>query len=278
MIRKSLIFAFLFIGIAIEAISADCVVPQLTIQGNPRVYYTDDQIYIRATHTKGAYIEFKFEYRSITTDLFGPDKPYQTDYNTKVTDISKQDIFTDGRITESTTTGHWKGYARAKCMLGEPNPKQPQQTYVTDWSAPIEFVFLDKGSDGIFATVKTDPASYTGACPKTVLAYARIRSFFKNNTVNYSWQLSGGKTSPGGTLSFSTPGVQDTASIGFPVGVTGSGTYTDPPHSGLIYLIINGKKALPLPGAGYQVNCIEKKSLDLKRKINVPDKNIRKAP
>ena len=195
MIRKSLMFVFLFIGIAVEALSAGCIVPEFIIEGNTRVYSTGEQVYVRAKHSDGATIEFKFEYRNITTNLFGPDKPYQADYVTKVTDLVVQDPYTRGKITENQS-GHWKGYARAKCTLGQPDKMKPQPTAVTDWSAPIEFVFLDKGSDGIFASVKTDPASYTGACPKTVWTYAKIRSFYQQGTVNYSWQLSDGRRTP----------------------------------------------------------------------------------
>ncbi len=254
MIRKSIIFVLIFIGVTVGSASAVCPVPQITI-ASKHIYFTGDQIYLQVSHAQGVMIDFKFDYKNINTDLFSPDKPYQTDYATKVANLSVADTTTQGTVTENQS-GHWKGYARARCTLGQPNKMTPPPTATSDWSSPVEFTVLDKGSNGIFATVRTDTPSYSGSCPKTVVAYAKIQAFLPGTTVNYSWLLSDGQTAPGGKLTFSTPVIQDTGAIGFVVGGQSAGQYKDPPHSGPIYLVINGQKAaFTMPAASYQVNC-----------------------
>ena len=255
MIRKVLIFVFIFIGVNAGPAFAVCPIPHLTIVSKQNPYSTGDQITLTVNHEKGVTIEFKFESRAIKTNkLFDPDFPYNPDNNTKVTNISTgAGTITQGQVVE-TMSGQWRGYARARCLVGQPDKKKPQQTITSGWSAPVEFTVLDKGSNGLFGSVRTDPASYTGVCPKTITAYGRIQSYMGGTTVNYSWLLSDGQTSPGGVLTFSTPGIQDTNPMGFVVGGKTFGQYKDPPHSGLISLIINGQKAWP-PSASYQVNC-----------------------
>ena len=247
MIRKVLIFVFIFIGVNAGPAFAVCPIPQLTIVSKQNPYRTGSQITLTVNHEKGVTIEFKFESRAIKTNkLFDPDFPYNPDNNTKVTNISEggAGTITQGQVVE-TTSGQWRGYARARCL----------PTIASDWSAPVEFTVLDKGSSGLFGSVRTDPASYTGVCPKTIWAYGRIQSYMGGGTkVGYSWLLSDGQTSPGGVLTFSTPGVQDTNPMGFPVGDKTVCQYKDPPHSGQISLIINDQKAWP-PSASYQVNC-----------------------
>jgi len=252
MIRKVLIFVFIFIGVIAGSAFADCPVPQLTIV-DQHVYYTGDQILLRVNHTQGAMIDFKFDYRNINVHLFGPDLPYQTDNSTKVTNLSVGDTLMGGQVVENQS-GQWRGYARARCTLGQSNKMTPPPTAMSGWSTPVEFTVLDKGSNGIFASVRTDPASYVGACPKAISAYARIQSHMPGKAVTYSWLVSDRQTAPGGNLTFSSPGIQDIGPEGFPVGGQSSNQYKDPPHSGAIFLIVNGQKALA-PSATYQVTC-----------------------
>ncbi len=254
MIRKSLIFVFIFIGIIAGSASADCPMPLITINDN-HVFWTGDQIYLQVNHAKGVTIDFKFEFKNIYVNLFSPDPPYTTDNVTQVANLAVEDTWTQGSITENRP-GQWRAYARARCTLGQPNNMMPPPTAMSDWSPPVEFTVLIKGSNGIFASVRTDPESYSGACPKTVLAYARIRAFFvPGTTVNYSWLLSDGQTAPGGKLTPSTPVIQEVGPMGFIVGGQSSGQYKDPPHSGTISLVVNGQMAFPMPAASYQVNC-----------------------
>jgi hypothetical protein len=149
-------------------------------------------------------------------------------------------------------------YVRSRCYLGEQNKAAPQPTAASDWSAPLEYIVLEKGSDGIVATVRTNPATFSGDCPVTICADAAVQSYYRK-PVNFSWLLSDGKAAPGGNLSFSSSlEIKETGLTCFPVGTGSGGSWTDPPHSGQIYLVVNGKKAFPMPQAGYQVNCSPK--------------------
>lgn len=260
MIRKSLVFVLFFVVVASQPVFAQCPVPQLKILDSNKIHYTGEKIHIHVNHAQNVKVEFKFDYRNINVKLFGQPNPYQTDYATKVADVVETETTLDGTITENQS-GFWKAYARSRCTLGQPNKMAPQPTAVSDWSAPVEFIYLNQGTDGIFASVKVEPAAFSGMCPVTIFASARIQAYYPNTTVNYSWLLSDGQTAPGGTLTFNSQEIKDTGTIGFPVGTNwsggGSSGYKDPPHSGLIYLVVNGKKAFPMPGAGYQVKCTQ---------------------
>ena len=53
---------------------------------------------------------------------------------------------------------------RKPVFTGTAEHNRRQQRRAT--GAPLEFPVLDKGSNGVFASVRADPATYTGACPK----------------------------------------------------------------------------------------------------------------
>jgi hypothetical protein len=247
---------------AAQSAFAQCPAPQFVNATNMQIHRTGESFPISVKHPANAKVEFKFEYRNINTKLFGEPNPYQPDTYTKLANIVQSaavgaESTTAGTITE-IQSGFRKAYVRSRCVLGQASNTTPPPSAVSAWSAPLEFIVLDKDSDGIFASVQVNPATFSGDCPVTICADAAIQSYYRT-PVNFSWLLSDGKTAPGSALSFNAPlEVKGTDLICFPIGATSSPGWTDPPHSGQIYLVVNGKKAFPMPGAGYQVNCAQK--------------------
>jgi hypothetical protein len=256
--RFILVLPLVLLGAA-RAAFAQCPMPQFVNTANLKIHQTGEAFPVSVKHAPNAKVEFKFEYRNINTKLFGEPDAYQPDTATKVANIVQSaaigaESTTGGTITENQS-GFWKMYVRSRCYLGEPNKAAPQPTAASDWSAPLEFVVLEKGGDGIVASVRVNPPTFAGDCPVQLCADAAVQSYYRK-PVNFSWMLSNGKTAPGGTLTFdSSFQVKETDLICFPVGAGNAPGWTDPPHTGQINLVVNGKTAFPMPQAGYQVNC-----------------------